>query len=100
MAEPAGLRYGSEMSLLTGRTMGWISATDANRNFSKLRRQVENGDRVTITKEGRPVAVLTPGGERDTPGREAARQRMLTLLRQGLPIGFAGGLDREDLHRR
>lgn len=39
---------------------GSISATEADRNFSKVLRDVEGGERVTITKDGKPVAVLSP----------------------------------------
>ncbi len=79
---------------------GLVSATEANRNFSKVLRDVENGASVTITKDGKPVAVLAPAGLPDPAGREKARQRMMTLLWEGMPLGFTGGVDRDELHSR
>lgn len=77
---------------------GVISATEANRQFSRLLRAVENGGRVTITKDGKPVAVLTPVAE--PAENAAARRRMVDLLRKGLSLNFHGGVDRDDAHRR
>ncbi len=79
---------------------GTVSATEANRQFSRLLRDVESGGRVTITKDGRPVALLTPietDQHRPSPN---ALQRFRALLGTGLSIGFSGGVDRDALHRR
>ncbi len=40
--------------------MRMITATEANRDFSKLLEQVANGDSVNITKHGEIVATLIP----------------------------------------
>lgn len=37
-----------------------VTAAEANRSFSKLLRAARNGQRVTITSHGEPVAVLGP----------------------------------------
>ena len=37
-----------------------VTATEANRAFSKLLRAVEHGERVEITSHGRTVAVIAP----------------------------------------
>ena len=79
---------------------GFVSATEANRQFSKLLREVEGGARVTITKDGKPVAILAPVHAEDGPARESARKRMLDLMRQGMPLGFRGGVDRDEAHAR
>lgn len=60
----------------------------------------EGGARVAITKDGKPVAVLAPAEAPGAAGRAQARQRMLALLREGLPLGFSGGVDRDALHTR
>ncbi|HWK46494.1 MAG TPA: type II toxin-antitoxin system prevent-host-death family antitoxin [Stellaceae bacterium] len=39
---------------------GTVNATEANRQFSRLLREVEDGGRITITKDRHPVAVLVP----------------------------------------
>lgn len=77
-----------------------ISATDANRHFSRLLRDVENGGRVTITKDGRPVAVIIPASADDRRSRPGALARLKALMDEGLPIGFTGHLDRDEIHRR
>lgn len=79
---------------------GFVSATEANKSFSRLLKQVEDGGQVTITKDGKPVAVLVPVDAAAAIGQEAARRRMLALLQEGLPIGYAGPLDRDAIHAR
>jgi prevent-host-death family protein len=37
-----------------------VTATEANRSFSKLLREVDRGKRVVITSHGRKVAVMEP----------------------------------------
>ena len=37
-----------------------VTAAEANRSFSKLLRAARNGQRITITSHGEPVAVLGP----------------------------------------
>ena len=79
---------------------GTVNATEANRQFSRLLREVENGGRITITKDGTPVAVLVPAGEERRRASAAVLQRFEALSSIGLPIGFTGGIDRDELHRR
>ena len=52
-----------------------VTATEANRSFSKLLRAVERGERVEITSHGRKVAVLAPSDEEDT-----RRERQIKAL--------------------
>ena len=58
-----------------------VTAADANRNFSELLRDVRNGNSVTITVHGTPVAKLAPLDDRDSAVDEA-RQTLLTRLRR------------------
>jgi prevent-host-death family protein len=37
-----------------------VNASDANRSFSKLLRQVTKGESFTVLSHGRPVATLSP----------------------------------------
>lgn len=78
---------------------GVVSAADAGRNFDKLLAQVEAGHSLTITRDGRPVALVTPI-ENDDAYPADTHQHLMRLLRQGLPLDFQGGIDREELHRR
>lgn len=79
--------------------MADVSATDANRYFSKLLQRVENGEHITITKDGKPVAVLTPAGPSEER-RKAAHARMMELMKKGMDIDYTGPLDRDELYRR
>jgi len=77
-----------------------VSATDAGRQFPRLLRDVESGNQVTITKYGRPVAMhmsIEPNEDHPSP---SVLERLRTLLRTGLPIGFAGSADRDAIYQR
>lgn len=58
-----------------------MSASDANRHFSKLLRQVSQGEVVTITSRGKPVASIVPA-HRPQAQQNAARNSLLTRLRK------------------
>lgn len=79
---------------------GLVSAAEANRDFSKMLRDVEGGARITITKDGKPVAVLSPADPSMNLDRSSTHRRMMELLAEGLPLGFRGGVDRNDVHSR
>ena len=50
-----------------------IPATEANRDFSRLLREVQKGESFTVTSHGRPVARIVPVAE--TKRDEAERQK-------------------------
>jgi prevent-host-death family protein len=52
-----------------------VSATEANRDFARLLREVGRGKRVTVTSHGNPVAEISPSVDRD-----AAREKQLAAL--------------------
>jgi prevent-host-death family protein len=52
-----------------------VTATEANRSFSKLLRAVQRGEKVEITSHGRKIAVLSP-----TEPEETRRARQLAAL--------------------
>ncbi|CAO3449198.1 type II toxin-antitoxin system Phd/YefM family antitoxin [Azospirillum largimobile] len=79
---------------------GLVSAAEASRNFPKMLREVEDGARITITKDGKPVAILSPADASVDNDRRTAHRRMMDLLAQGLPLDFRGGVDRDDVHSR
>jgi prevent-host-death family protein len=55
-----------------------IRATEANRQFSRLLREVADGDTFTVTSHGRPIARIVPAL---SSGSEAAKQGLLEHLR-------------------
>lgn len=79
---------------------GVISAAEAGRNFDRLLEQVEAGQSLTITRDGRPVALVTPVEAGAMSDQADAHEHLMRLLRKGLPLDFRGGIDRDELHRR
>ena len=79
-----------------------ISLKEANQQFSRLIREVENGEGFVITRRGRPVARILPNDETRTrdPRWVAAYGRMKARLRQGAPLGGLRIEDRDALHDR
>jgi prevent-host-death family protein len=55
-----------------------VNAADANRSFSKLLREVAQGESFTVLSHGRPVATLSPA---QNQSREQ-RQSRTTLLKR------------------
>jgi prevent-host-death family protein len=55
-----------------------VTATEANRSFSKLLREVAKGKRIAITSHGQDVAVLAPAERAED--KEAAREKRLEAL--------------------
>jgi prevent-host-death family protein len=57
-----------------------ITATEANRDFSKLLEQVANGDSVNITKHGEIVATLVPALKSIKSMEESKRKHIEELM--------------------
>jgi prevent-host-death family protein len=75
-----------------------ISAADANRNFSRLLREVREGRTYVVTSHGRPVARIAPvqskqGRVGDSPGWS----RLLRRLRKQ-PVINIGRWTRDELY--
>ena len=62
--------------------MSTIGAYEAKTKFSELLERVENGERVTITKHGRPVAEIVPAKRRDPVKVGEAFDRLRNLARE------------------
>jgi len=78
-----------------------LTLREANQSFARCIREVEAGEEFVITRNGTPVARLTPVGKRRvlTPQQEAAWARLQAAMEKGWDIG-AGPLDRDALHER
>jgi prevent-host-death family protein len=70
-----------------------IGAYEAKTHLPRLLDEVEKGERITITKHGRPVAVLVPPSTADRPDADVALAR-IRELRRGIRLG---GLSIRDL---
>jgi prevent-host-death family protein len=72
-----------------------ISAADANRKFSKLLRDVRDGQSYIVTSHGKPVARIAPANQ----NRSAASARNSLLRRlQSESVVNIGKWKRDDLY--
>lgn len=78
-----------------------VTASEANRSFSKLLRAVGRGEKVEITSHGRKVAVLAPA-EEAIPTREQRLAALDKLKKRWAEQEFVvvGPWTREELHER
>lgn len=82
-----------------------VGAREANRSFSKILKEAENGKSITITRNGRPVAQLVPAPPvlivktRSEKERKAALERLMKRLEKGFPLG-GKGFTRDEMHER
>jgi prevent-host-death family protein len=75
-----------------------MSVREANQNFSRLISEVERGEIVIITKNGRAVAKVAPqsADRRDDPEWRAAHDRLMSFLRGRPDDGYRVGAITED----
>jgi prevent-host-death family protein len=78
-----------------------VTLRDANQQFARCIREVEAGEEFVITRNGKPVARLTPVAKHRvlTPQQQAAWGRLQEAMEKGWDIG-AGPLDRDALYER
>jgi prevent-host-death family protein len=75
-----------------------VSAADANREFSRLLRDVKKGQSFIVTSHGKPVAKIAPVGEHQ---RFAEKARALLLARLRVePSVDIGRWTRDELYER
>jgi len=74
-----------------------VSASEANRSFSSLLRQVAEGQRFTVLSHGRPVATLAPA-EETSASRAASRRALLVRLATQGATGEPRNWQRDDLY--
>jgi prevent-host-death family protein len=77
--------------------MKMITATEANRDFSKLLEKVSAGEAIGITKRGKIVATLNPARDFDSEEAEKFKQEHLARLRQQPALNVARGT-RDELY--
>jgi prevent-host-death family protein len=78
-----------------------LTLREANQSFAQRIREVEAGEEFVITRNGTPVARLSPISKHRvlTPEQQAAWERLSAAMEKGWDIG-AGPLDRDALHER
>ncbi len=76
-----------------------VSAAEANRNFSALLRRVQQGERVTITSRGRPVAeIVPPRAPSSTADEREAAVRAMLAARAPSEVMSIGPWNRAELY--
>jgi prevent-host-death family protein len=77
-----------------------VSLREANQNFSTCIAEVEQGERLVLLRRGKPVAEIVPYSKRQLdPAREAARRKIIAIMKQGIPMGGVAPT-REEMHER
>jgi prevent-host-death family protein len=76
--------------------MKFFSAAEANRQFSKILRDVRQGETVIVTSHGEPVAKIVPAGQ-DIAKREEALTRLFARL-DGQPALNLPRISRDEMH--
>jgi len=74
-----------------------ITATDANREFSRLLNEVANGETYVVTARGKPVVKMVPVSAEEAD-REARKQRLKAYLKEisRRPVSNLGKITRDD----
>ena len=76
--------------------MKFFSAAEANRQFSKILRDVRQGETVIVTSHGEPVAKIIPAG-RDIAERKEALTRLFARL-DSQPVLNLPRISRDELY--
>jgi len=78
-----------------------LTLRDANQTFARCIREVESGEEIVITRNGIPVARLSPVSKRRvlTAEQQAAWEHLSAAMEKGWDIG-AEPFDRDALHER
>src|SRR3546814_3238301 len=79
-------------------TMRRVTAADANRYFSRILRDVRDGETVTVTSRGVEVAMIVPIGKAPSGIREQAKAALMARLRDQKPVGAVW--TRDELYER
>ena len=81
--------------------MRTVSLMTANQEFSKLIKEVEQGEGFVITRRGRPIAKLLPhaADKASDAAWVQAHKRMMARLDEGARLGGLR-IERDELHDR
>lgn len=74
-----------------------VTATEANRDFSRMLSEVSNGQTFLVTAHGKPVARIAPAGE-GVVSRDHQARRVHALVDEllALPLRSPGRITRDD----
>lgn len=77
--------------------MKTVTASEANRQFSELLKEVRKGETFLVTSHGEPVAEIRPPAEQSEFEKDAAFKRLLERLERQ-PAMNLGGWIRDELY--
>lgn len=77
--------------------MKTVTATEANRDFSKLLEEVNAGKAIGITKHGKMIAIINPVQQIDEEAARARIREHLEWVRQQPVLGIPRGT-RDELY--
>ncbi|HVT15601.1 MAG TPA: type II toxin-antitoxin system prevent-host-death family antitoxin [Thermoanaerobaculia bacterium] len=76
-----------------------VSQREVNQHLTRYVKAAEAGERIVITRRGRPVAVLSPLPSRETPLDAAQETALERILGQSHHLGGRAP-SRDELHER
>ena len=81
--------------------MKQVTAREANQHFAQVLSSVEAGERVVVTKRGKPVAVISPYRPETSESHRTAIADFLKVLNEPLisPADFRP-VSRDEMHER
>ena len=90
------------MNMIRPKKTVTVGAREANQRFSHFLREVELGNEVVITRNGKVVARISPvATEVDEKARRRAIDKMVALMKKGLGTSKLGRrLTRDEMHER
>ncbi|MFM9864636.1 MAG: type II toxin-antitoxin system Phd/YefM family antitoxin [Micropepsaceae bacterium] len=90
------------MNMIRAKKTLTVGAREANQRFSHFLRQVELGNEVVITRNGKQVAKLIGSGDDiDDKARQKAIAKMVAMMKKGLGMSKLGRrLTREEMNER
>ncbi len=90
------------MNMIRSKKTLVVGAREANQRFSRLLREVELGNDVVITRNGKQVARLSGVfAGTDEKARARATAKMAALMKKGLGTSKPGRrITREEMHER
>jgi prevent-host-death family protein len=81
--------------------MKHVTAREANQHFARVLSSVEAGERVVVTKRGRPVAVISPYQAELSEERKAAIERLKAVMDEPVELGAPfRTFTRDEMHER
>ena len=79
--------------------MKYVSASEANRQFSAILGMVADGEEIIVTSHGKPVARIASYDEVEKQ-RAAAREKLFKRLDSQKPTGVPISWTRDEIHER